>query len=111
MDTYYWTSLNAALWTVAVEMQFYLLFPLLARAFGKRPALTFSLMTLAALVSRALERTSVDIYGRCQPEGNIILFHFSGGCRSACAARRFSIFPAARRSVWTVFSETVPSGF
>ena len=54
MDTYYWTSLNAALWTVAVEMQFYLLFPLLARAFGKRPALTFSLMTLAALVSRAL---------------------------------------------------------
>ena len=54
MDTYYWTSLNAALWTVAVEMQFYLIFPLLARAFGKRPALTFSLMTLAALVSRAL---------------------------------------------------------
>ena len=54
MDTYYWTSLNAALWTIAVEMQFYLVFPLLARAFGKRPALTFSAMTLAALVSRAL---------------------------------------------------------
>ena len=54
MDTYYWTSLNAALWTVAVEMQFYLVFPLLACAFGKRPSLTFSLMTLAALVSRAL---------------------------------------------------------
>lgn len=57
MDTYYWTSLNAALWTVAVEMQFYLVFPLLARAFGKRPALTFSLMTAAALVSRALAAT------------------------------------------------------
>lgn len=57
MDTYYWTSLNAALWTIAVEMQFYLVFPLLARAFGKRPALTFSAMTLAALVSRALAAT------------------------------------------------------
>lgn len=54
MDTYYWTSLNAALWTVAVEMQFYLIFPLLARAFGKRPVLTFVSLTAAALVSRAL---------------------------------------------------------
>ena len=40
--------------TFSMDMQFYLLFPLLARAFEKRPALTFSLMTLAALVSRAL---------------------------------------------------------
>lgn len=54
MDTYYWTSLNAALWTVVVEMQFYLIFPLLARAFGKRPVLTFVSLTAAALVSRAL---------------------------------------------------------
>lgn len=54
MDTYYWTSLNAALWTVAVEMQFYLVFPLLSRAFGKHPALTFVSLTAAALVSRAL---------------------------------------------------------
>lgn len=52
MDTYYWTSLNAALWTVAVEMQFYLVFPLLARAFGKAPYVTFSLMTFAALLCR-----------------------------------------------------------
>ena len=52
MDTYYWTSLNAALWTVAVEMQFYLVFPLLARVFGKAPYVTFSLMTLAALLCR-----------------------------------------------------------
>lgn len=52
MDTYYWTNLNAALWTVAVEMQFYLVFPLLARAFGKAPYVTFSLMTLAALFCR-----------------------------------------------------------
>ena len=52
MDSYYWTSLNAALWTVAVEMQFYLIFPLLARAFGKKPYLTCALMTAAALLCR-----------------------------------------------------------
>ena len=54
MDTYYWTSLNAALWTVAVEMQFYLIFPLLARAFGKHPVIAFVSLTAAALISRAL---------------------------------------------------------
>ena len=53
MPSYYWTSLNAALWTVAIEMQFYLVFPLLARAFGKRPYLTAALMTAAALACRA----------------------------------------------------------
>lgn len=40
-DTYYATNLGGALWTLALEMQLYLLFPLLARAFRRRPALTF----------------------------------------------------------------------
>ncbi len=39
-QTYIHTPLNAALWTIAVEMQFYALFPLLARAMQKRPLLT-----------------------------------------------------------------------
>ncbi len=50
-DTLVGTKLNGVLWTVAVEVQFYLLFPLLAKWFQKRPILTYSGMTLLGLVS------------------------------------------------------------
>lgn len=46
------TPLNGVLWTLAVEMQFYLIFPLLGRAFNKMPLLTYSLMTGTAFLFR-----------------------------------------------------------
>lgn len=48
-DAYYASNLGGALWTLAVEMQFYLIFPLLARAFYKLPATTFAAMTAFSL--------------------------------------------------------------
>ena len=51
-DTYLWTNLNGALWTLAVEMQFYLLFPLAARLFARRPWRTWAGMTALALLCR-----------------------------------------------------------
>ena len=48
------TPLNGALWTVAVEMQFYLIFPLLARWTQRKPALTLGGMALAGWGYRAL---------------------------------------------------------
>lgn len=50
-ESYQWTKLNGALWTVAVEVQFYLLFPLLARAFQKKPLLTYFFMIAVGLLS------------------------------------------------------------
>lgn len=49
---YTYTHLNVVLWTVTIEVQFYLLFPLLARAFRKYPLLTYAAMTAAALAFR-----------------------------------------------------------
>lgn len=57
---YVWTSLNVALWTLAVEMQFYLFFPWVAKAFSRRPGITFSLMTGLALAWRAMVSAMAD---------------------------------------------------
>lgn len=45
------THLNGVLWTVAVEMQFYLFFPLFAKAFQKKPMVTYWCMTAVGLLS------------------------------------------------------------
>lgn len=52
-DAYYSSNLGGALWTLALEMQFYLIFPLLARAFYRLPAAAFAAMTALALAFRA----------------------------------------------------------
>ncbi len=50
-QSHIYTHLNGALWTVAVEVQFYLLFPLLARFFQKKPVLTYAGMVTFGLLS------------------------------------------------------------
>ena len=43
------TRMNVVLWTLAVEVQFYLLLPVIAPVFRKRPLLTYAAMTGAGL--------------------------------------------------------------
>ena len=59
--SYIRSPLNGALWTLAVEMQFYLLFPLLARAFKKLPMLTWAVMAGAAFAFRYYASRQPDV--------------------------------------------------
>jgi len=64
-DAYYSSNLGGALWTLAVEMQFYLIFPLLARVFYRLPATTFAAMVAGSLVFRGwvgVTFTDVSLY-------------------------------------------------
>ncbi len=54
------TPLNGALWTVAVEVQFYLIFPFLARGVQKKPALTLGIMALLGIAYRTVVYTQVQ---------------------------------------------------
>jgi len=58
-DAYYSSNLGGALWTLAIEMQFYLIFPLLARAFYRLPATTFAAMVAGAIAFRGFVGVSV----------------------------------------------------
>lgn len=54
-DTY--GTINGVLWTLAVEVEFYLCFPLLWLAFSRRPFLTAAAMAGAALIYRSYAQT------------------------------------------------------
>ncbi len=61
-ESYYGTHLGGSLWTLGIEMQFYALFPLLARAFLRAPVLTFACMTGGSLAFRAYVGANVADY-------------------------------------------------
>lgn len=48
-DTYLFTAITAVMWTVCIEVAFYLIFPLLAKAFGRRPLLVYATMVLCGI--------------------------------------------------------------
>ena len=51
-DTYLYTPLNGVLWTIAIEVQFYVIFPWLARAVQKRPVPVLCLLGALGVLFR-----------------------------------------------------------
>ena len=60
-DTLISTKLNVVLWTVAVEIQLYILFPFIARCFQKKPVLTYCVMVSVGLLSCWYISANADI--------------------------------------------------
>ncbi len=54
------TPLNGVLWTLGVEMQFYLIFPVLARSFRKMPLASYIALSLIAFGFRAYASSLPD---------------------------------------------------
>ena len=52
-DTYIYTPMGAAPWTLSLVAQMYLLFPLIAKAMGKKPYLTLGILAGLSLAFRA----------------------------------------------------------
>lgn len=50
-DTVYSSKLNAVLWTVQVEILYYILLPWIAKLFRKLPGITYAVMMLTGIVS------------------------------------------------------------
>ncbi|MCQ2437670.1 MAG: acyltransferase [Clostridia bacterium] len=53
-NTYVATKLDVVLWTLAIEVQFYLIFPFVAKVFRKRPAACYAVMILIAQFWRVM---------------------------------------------------------
>ncbi len=60
LATYYGSPINGALWTVGVEVQFYVLFPFLMALYRKKPLLTAGAMCLAAWAFRQWAASLTD---------------------------------------------------
>ena len=63
-ETYVATALNVVLWTLAIEMQFYLIFPLISAWFKRTPIIAYVVMTAAAFAFRkyAAGQDNIDMY-------------------------------------------------
>lgn len=73
-ETYVMTQLNGVLWTVAVEAQFYLFFPLYAKAFQKKPILTYLGMIAIGLSGSYLIGQNFDTINQSMYVNHVLTF-------------------------------------
>ncbi len=98
-----WGGINGVLWSLAVEVQFYVLFPIVAWCAVRRPLPTFAVLAAIGLGYRALVHADVDaIHEIDRLPGTIDLFAYGMTCAyayRAVATRAPKL--ASRRALWT----------
>ena len=101
-STYIATPIGVASWTVAIEMQAYLLFPLLAKWARKNPLGTFSTMAAAALLFRSWVVWSMKDYNMVVNQLiNFLDVYAMGMAASLLYVKLTTLYPADRkRFIW-----------
>ena len=106
--SYRYTQLNGALWTLAVEMQFYLIFPLLARIFEKRPVGTYIPMVLFGFLVRAIIygffRDPTIYFNRLSAMMDV----YANGMLAACIYHKLA---SRRQRAWQAWLSTLLAAF
>jgi len=101
-STYIGTPIGVASWTVAIEMQAYLIFPLLAKWARKNPLGTFSTMAAAALLFRSFVVWGMKDYNMVVNQLiNFLDVYAMGMAASLLYVKLTTLYPEdKRRFIW-----------
>ena len=101
-DTYIYAPINGVLWTVGLEVQFYVLFPLLTKLFRKSPLLFWGTLTGFGglfIYHYALKQTSINMQVNQLPtflpvfaNGMLAAYLFTWYCQKAPYKRLWGLF-------------------
>jgi len=99
-------GINGVLWSLAIEVQFYIIFPVVCWCAMRRPLLACGVLTIAAFAYRAIVASHYDaVHELDQLPGTIDLFAagiFTAYAYRALSARKPQL--AARRTLWTALA-------
>ena len=103
-ESYVQTHLNGALWTLAVEVQFYLIFPFLARAFHRAPVRVWCNMVALAMLIRLMTLLCAENSALYFNRLSAMLDVYANGMLAAHVYRRLAKRP---QSTWRAWLRTV----